>query len=59
VAQRFTVAAQDANTGIFVQLELNDFVSVGEDPILVLKQNVPSYTKLNEKPANKPSSVLR
>lgn len=59
VAQRFTVAAQDANTGIFVQLELNDFVSVGVDPILVLKQNVPSYTKLNEKPANKPSSVLR
>ncbi len=59
VAQRFTVAAQDANTGIFVQLELNDFVSVGVDPIDVLKQNVPSYTKLNEKPANKPSSVLR
>jgi LPS-assembly protein len=59
VAQRFTVAAQDANTGIFVQLELNDFVSVGVDPIDVLKQNVPSYTKLNKKPANKPSSVLR
>ena len=59
VAQRFTVAAQDANTGIFVQLELNDFVSVGEDPILVLKQNVPSYTKLNEKSANKSDSVLR
>ena len=59
VAQRFTVAAQDANTGIFLQLELNDFVSVGEDPILVLKQNVPSYTKLNEKSANKSDSVLR
>ena len=59
VAQRFTVAAQDANTGIFLQLELNDFVSVGVDPIDVLKQNVPSYTKLNKKPANKPSSVLR
>ena len=59
VAQRFTVAAQDANTGIFVQLELNDFVSVGVDPIDVLKQQVPSYTKLNEQPANKPSSVLR
>ncbi|OGT03969.1 MAG: organic solvent tolerance protein [Gallionellales bacterium RIFCSPLOWO2_02_60_31] len=59
VAQRITVAAQQANTGIFLQLELNDFVSVGLDPIAVLKQNVPSYTKLNEKPANKPSSVLR
>lgn len=59
VVQRFTVAAQQANTGIFLQLELNDFVSVGVDPVNVLRQNVPSYTKLNEKPANKPSSVLR
>ena len=59
VAQRITVAAQQANTGIFLQLELNDFISVGLDPINALRQNVPSYTKLNEKPANKPSSVLR
>ncbi|MDD5384687.1 MAG: LPS-assembly protein LptD [Gallionella sp.] len=59
VAQRITVAAQQANTGIFLQLELNDFISVGLDPINALKQNVPSYTKLNEKPANKPGSVLR
>jgi len=59
VAQRFTVAAQQANTGIFLQLELNDFISVGVDPIMALKKNVPSYTKLNEKHANKPSSVLR
>ncbi len=59
VAQRFVVAAQQASTGIFIQLELNDFVSVGDDPLPVLKSNVPSYTKLNEQPANKPSSVLR
>jgi len=59
VAQRFTVGAQQANTALYVQLELNDFVSVGVDPINALKQNVPSYTKLNELPTNKPSSVLR
>lgn len=59
VVQSFTVAAQQANTGIFLQLELNDFISVGVDPINALKQNVPGYTKLNEKPANQPSSVLR
>ena len=59
VAQRFVVAAQQANTGIFVQLELNDFIGVGVDPLPALKSNVPSYTKLNEKPASKPSSVLR
>ncbi|WP_435627833.1 LPS-assembly protein LptD [Candidatus Ferrigenium straubiae] len=59
VAQRFTVAAQQAVTGIFLQLELTDLVGVGVDPIDVLKQNVPSYTKLNARPADKPSSVLR
>ena len=59
VAQRFVVAAQQANTGIFVQLELNDLVSVGVDPLPALKTNVPSYTKLNVKPASKTSSVLR
>jgi len=59
VTQRITVAAQQANTGIFLQLELNDFISVGLDPINALRQNVPSYTKLNEKPANQPGSALR
>lgn len=59
VAQRFVVAAQQATTGVFVQLELNDFVSVGVDPLPALKTNVPSYTKLNVKPTSKPSSVLR
>ena len=59
VAQRFVVAAQQANTGIFLQLELNDLVSIGDDPLPALKNNVPSYTKLNNKHANRPSSVLR
>ncbi|TAN71165.1 MAG: LPS-assembly protein LptD [Gallionella sp.] len=59
VAQRFTVASQQANTGLFLQLELNDFVSVGVDPLNALKQNVPSYTKLNTTPASKPDPVLR
>ncbi len=59
VAQRFTVAQQDANTGLFMQLELNEFISVGVDPINALKQSVPSYTKLNEKTPNKPGSALR
>lgn len=59
VAQRFTVAAQQANTGLFLQLELNDFISVGVDPLNALKQNVPSYTKLNKTSASKPDPVLR
>ncbi len=59
VAHRFTVGAQQTSTGVFVQLELNDLVKVGSDPLTLLKQSVPGYTKLNDKPANKPSSVLR
>lgn len=59
VAQSFTVGTLQKSTGIFLQLELNDLVKVGSDPLALLKQSVPGYTKLNEKPANKPSSVLR
>ena len=54
VAQRFATATQQYNTGFFVQLELNDLVKVGSDPLSLLKQSVPGYTKLNDKPASKP-----
>ena len=50
VAQRFATATQQSNTGFFVQLELNDFVKVGADPLGLLKQSVPGYTKLDGKP---------
>lgn len=54
VAQRFATATQQYNTSFFVQLELNDLVKVGSDPLTLLKQSVPGYTKLNDKPAIKP-----
>ncbi|MBI3221982.1 MAG: LPS-assembly protein LptD, partial [Nitrosomonadales bacterium] len=59
VAQRFTTGAQQTNTGFFVQLELNDFVKVGSDPLEILKQSIPGYTKMNDKPAGKPVQGLR
>jgi LPS-assembly protein len=59
VAQRFTTGTQQANTGFFVQLELNDLVKVGSDPLNLLKQSITGYIKLNEKPASKPSQILR
>ncbi|MFA6920965.1 MAG: LPS-assembly protein LptD, partial [Gallionella sp.] len=43
------------NTGFYVQLELNELVKVGSDPLSLLKLSVPGYTKV--KPANSP--VLR
>lgn len=54
VAQRFATATQQSNTGFFVQLELNDFIKVGADPLNLLKQSVPGYAKLNVRSAEKP-----
>lgn len=58
VAQRFTTATQQSNTGFFVQLELNNFVKVGADPLGLLKQSVPGYTKLSGKPADATPKAL-
>ncbi|MDZ4200656.1 MAG: LPS-assembly protein LptD [Gallionella sp.] len=60
VAQRFTIGTQQTNTGFFVQLELNDLVKVGSDPLSLLRQSIPGYTKLNDKMIdNKSSRILR
>lgn len=54
VAHSLTVGTNQTSTGIFLQLELNDLVKIGSDPMLLLKQSVPGYTKLNDKPASQP-----
>ncbi len=59
VAQRFTLATQQSNTGFFVQLELNDFVKVGSDPLMLLKRSVAGYVKTNEKTPTESTPVLR
>ena len=59
VAQRFATATLQTSTGVFLQLELNDFVKVGSDPLNVLKLSVPGYTKLNDKAAMQAPQVLR
>ena len=59
VAQRFATATQQTNTGFFMQLELNGFVKVGLDPLTLLKQSVPGYTKLNDKTDLQAPQVLR
>ncbi|MGO8754006.1 MAG: LPS-assembly protein LptD [Gallionellaceae bacterium] len=48
VAQRFVTATQQYSTGVFVQLELNGLVMLGSDPLALLRQSIPGYTKLNE-----------
>lgn len=47
VVQSFPTATQQVSTGIFVQLELNDLVALGADPLSALRMSVPGYTKLN------------
>jgi LPS-assembly protein len=59
VAQSFATATQQTNTGFFVQLELNELVKVGSDPLSLLKQSVLGYTKLNEIPASKHAQDLQ
>jgi LPS-assembly protein len=54
VAQRFATATQQYNIGFFVQLELNNMVKMGSDPLSLLSQSVPGYAKLNGKPATNP-----
>jgi len=54
VAQRFTTATQQSNVGFFVQLELNDMVKMGSDPLSMLRQSVPGYVKLNDKTSVNP-----
>lgn len=45
VANRFTTATQRTSTTIFVQLELNDLMSIGTNPIRVLQQGIPGYVR--------------
>lgn len=44
VANRFTAATQSTSTNIFVQLELNDLMRIGNNPLRVLQQSIPGYT---------------
>ena len=48
VAQRLEAIAGTPNTTLFLQLELNDFGSVGSNPISLLRRSIPGYGKTNE-----------
>ncbi|HLY95800.1 MAG: LPS assembly protein LptD, partial [Sideroxydans sp.] len=59
VAQSIIVSTNVRNTGIFLQLELNDLVRVGSDPLDALRTSVFGYTKMNSLPAEQPVQGLR
>jgi LPS-assembly protein len=52
VAQRVEAIAGKPNTSEFVQLELNDFASVGSNPLGMLRRSIPGYGKTNELPSS-------
>ncbi len=57
IAQHYTTSKLQANTGFFVQLELSDLMQVGSDPLMVLKQNVPGYSKVKPNPAQTATQI--
>ncbi|HEX6734730.1 MAG TPA: LPS assembly protein LptD, partial [Azonexus sp.] len=50
VGQRLAAVSGDPNTSLFLQLELNDFGSIGSNPLGLLRRSVPGYGKTNELP---------
>ncbi len=59
IAQSFATATKESTTGIFIQLELNDFVRIGSDPLAALRTSVMGYTKLNDLPIAPPVKGLQ
>ncbi len=59
VAQQFPTATRQVSTGMFVQLELNDLVALGADPLGALRSSIPGYSKLNSPSTDKPAQGLR
>lgn len=50
VGQRLGAVSGTPNTSVFFQLELNDFGSIGSNPLSLLRRSIPGYGKTNELP---------
>lgn len=53
VAQRLAAVSGTPNTTLFLQLELQDFASVGANPLGLLRRSIPGYGKTNELPSDR------
>jgi LPS-assembly protein len=56
VSEIFMTTSTQPTHATYIQLELNDLVAVGNNPIAELKSNIPGYIKLNDSKL-KPASV--
>ncbi|MDR0776627.1 MAG: LPS assembly protein LptD [Azonexus sp.] len=50
VGQRLAALSGAPNTSLFIQLELNDFASIGSNPLSLLRRSIAGYGKTNELP---------
>lgn len=50
VGQRLAALSSTPNTTLYLQLELNDFGSIGTNPLRLLQRSIPGYGKTNELP---------
>ena len=48
VVQKVALTATTTSSSFFVQLELNDFTSIGSNPISMLRRNIQGYGLINE-----------
>ncbi|CAJ48300.1 putative organic solvent tolerance protein, partial [Bordetella avium 197N] len=48
VFQRYAVAANDANTAVFFQLELTGLGALGTDPLKLLDKSIPGYQPVSQ-----------
>ncbi|HQS59580.1 MAG TPA: LPS-assembly protein LptD [Gallionellaceae bacterium] len=46
-AKQFATTLRETSTTVFIQLELNELIRVGDDTLSSMRQSVPGYTKLN------------
>ena len=56
VGQHLTSVAGSSNDTIFLQLEFNDFGSIGTNPMSLLRRSIPGFGKVNELPDNSGST---
>ncbi len=52
VVQRLAATSGSANTSFYLQLELQDFTSIGSNPLGLLRRSIPGYGKTNELPVD-------
>ena len=50
VAQEFVTSISERSTTYFIQLELSEMIRVGIDPLATLKQSIPGYNALSDRP---------